>query len=479
MTAGAALAKALTAACAAAAAPVAGSVVPTAKHSAVAATRAGAAAAAATAPASRVTMAQLYPQLGDSSSTSLRVLCGLVQNTPGMEANGAAAHVLLTFTSPKLLAGCRCNATAGGAAERGAIIQTLNGLQQLLQEPKLDAVLSGGVRQQRLAHVRLTLQEVQATATALQPGGSSKEPQDAASGGDGVVLSGDLASSLQRAGALSAGQQGPPVETFLPAPAPQPPAAASLAQLTERSVDSESQLVDECAGTVQCMMMDKVLGSDPQQMPQDLPDPVADHTGGAAAAALASNDESPGDSGTAVPAEVENKTAEVAMHSSELETAACAAAATAGKVTPAGNKVANSGSGGGGGSVPAGVSALSGAALAPPDASPTISAAAPACGHGSPAAAAAGHCMSLVDLLEQLQSPCNIKTSCRRQVEGSAACFDGVSPNGIPASVLLTNYIAELGSRAQQCLSAGAVGQQEDDVGADCLAVMQEVEGLL
>jgi hypothetical protein len=87
--------------------------------------------------------------------------------------------------------------------------------------------------------------------------------------------------------------------------------------------------------------------------------------------------------------------------------------------------------------------------------------------------------MSLVDLLEQLQSPCNLKTSWRRQVEGSAACFDGVSPNGIPASVLLANYIAELGSRAQQCLSAGAVGQQEDDVGADCLAVMQEVEGLL
>jgi hypothetical protein len=49
----------------------------------------------------------------------------------------------------------------------------------------------------------------------------------------------------------------------------------------------------------------------------------------------------------------------------------------------------------------------------------------------------------------------------------------------IPASLLLTNYIAEVGDRAQQCLSAGAVRQQDINLRADCLAVEREVEGLL
>jgi hypothetical protein len=61
----------------------------------------------------------------------------------------------------------------------------------------------------------------------------------------------------------------------------------------------------------------------------------------------------------------------------------------------------------------------------------------------------------------------------------SAACFDGVDLVAVPASLLLTNYIAEVGDRAQQCLNAGDLGQQDVDQRAECLAVMQEVEGLL
>jgi hypothetical protein len=51
-----------------------------------------------------------------------------------------------------------------------------------------------------------------------------------------------------------------------------------------------------------------------------------------------------------------------------------------------------------------------------------------------------------------------------------------VGVDAIPASLLLANHIAEVGDRAQQCLSA--VGQR-DVAAADCLAVEQEVEGLL
>jgi hypothetical protein len=54
-----------------------------------------------------------------------------------------------------------------------------------------------------------------------------------------------------------------------------------------------------------------------------------------------------------------------------------------------------------------------------------------------------------------------------------------MSLRAIPASLLLTNHIAEVGDRAQQCLSAGTVGQHGVDTGAECLAVEQELEGLL
>jgi hypothetical protein len=47
----------------------------------------------------------------------------------------------------------------------------------------------------------------------------------------------------------------------------------------------------------------------------------------------------------------------------------------------------------------------------------------------------------------------------------------------IPASLLLTSYIADVGSRAQQCLNARAAGQQ--GAGLECFELVQEVEGVL
>jgi hypothetical protein len=61
-----------------------------------------------------------------------------------------------------------------------------------------------------------------------------------------------------------------------------------------------------------------------------------------------------------------------------------------------------------------------------------------------------------------------------------AAAFSCVGLDAIPASLLLTNYIAEVGDRAQQCL--GAVGQQGaagTRAGSEFLGVLQEVKGLL
>ena len=100
------------------------------------------------------------------------------------------------------------------------------------------------------------------------------------------------------------------------------------------------------------------------------------------------------------------------------------------------------------------------------------------------AAAFTGYNISIADLLQQLQSDpsvgADLCATCTKQLRDSAACFGGVALDAIPASLLLTNYIAEVGDRAQQCLSTA--GQQDRTAAgarAECLAVMQEVEGLL
>jgi hypothetical protein len=106
--------------------------------------------------------------------------------------------------------------------------------------------------------------------------------------------------------------------------------------------------------------------------------------------------------------------------------------------------------------------------------------------HGTPASNMLfvfGHSISMAALLQQLQSNPSLGAGCEsafaRLLGDSAACFEGVGLTAIPASLLLTNYIAEVGDRAQQCLSAGAVRQQDINLRADCLAVEREVEGLL
>ena len=151
------------------------------------------------------------------------------------------------------------------------------------------------------------------------------------------------------------------------------------------------------------------------------------------------------------------------------------------------------------GEAEAGRGGATGEAVAPLGAAASGTHHAYACGvwegsHAAAAAAAAvftGHSISMADLLQQLQSDPSLGLhawatggTCIRKMELTAACFDGVSLHEIPASLLLTCYIAEVGDRAQQCMSAGAVGQQGAAhaghvAGAECLAVVQEVEGLL
>jgi hypothetical protein len=94
----------------------------------------------------------------------------------------------------------------------------------------------------------------------------------------------------------------------------------------------------------------------------------------------------------------------------------------------------------------------------------------------------AGRSISMADLLQQLLSDPSSKDgwgsacACTRHMHESAACLEGVALDAIPASLLLTNYIAEVGDRAQQCLNAGAVKRQDVGVRAECLALLQEVE---
>jgi hypothetical protein len=104
------------------------------------------------------------------------------------------------------------------------------------------------------------------------------------------------------------------------------------------------------------------------------------------------------------------------------------------------------------------------------------------------AVAPAGRNISMANLLQQLQSdPCmrsGCAAGCIRELKHSAAQFVDVGLDAIPASLLVPNYIAEVGDRAQRCLSAaGAVGKQDgsgaDAASGECLVVMQEVEGLL
>jgi hypothetical protein len=89
--------------------------------------------------------------------------------------------------------------------------------------------------------------------------------------------------------------------------------------------------------------------------------------------------------------------------------------------------------------------------------------------------------ISMADLLQQLQSNTGlVDGTCIRHMQQSAACFGDTNPDTIPASLLLTSYFADLSNRAQQCLNA--VGQQaaaHTCAGGECLALLQEVEGLL
>mgnify|MGYP001807048885 FL=1 len=97
-------------------------------------------------------------------------------------------------------------------------------------------------------------------------------------------------------------------------------------------------------------------------------------------------------------------------------------------------------------------------------------------------------------LLEQLQataaaagsssSGVSLQHCIDRIHECVLSCFAGVGLVNIPASLLVSNFIAGVGERAQQYLNAtGAVGQQDgihhSIEAAECSSVMQEVEGLL
>jgi hypothetical protein len=95
--------------------------------------------------------------------------------------------------------------------------------------------------------------------------------------------------------------------------------------------------------------------------------------------------------------------------------------------------------------------------------------------------------MSMAALLAQLSqadpSPAGADSlnGCLIQLQETGGVFSGVSLHAIPASLVVANYIAETGDRAQQCLSAAAGDAQEQDgnKAAECSAVLCAVEGLL
>jgi hypothetical protein len=90
----------------------------------------------------------------------------------------------------------------------------------------------------------------------------------------------------------------------------------------------------------------------------------------------------------------------------------------------------------------------------------------------------------MADLLQQLQPNPSVGLgcggACLQKLQISAACFGGVSLKAIPASLLLTNYIADVGDRAQQCLgTVKRYGEARMRACSECLALLQEVKGLL
>jgi hypothetical protein len=112
------------------------------------------------------------------------------------------------------------------------------------------------------------------------------------------------------------------------------------------------------------------------------------------------------------------------------------------------------------------------------------------CEVGTSAAAASGRSMSMATLLQQLsqQESSSHKAggagshgSFLKLLEESAQVFAGIGPQDIPASLVVTNYIAETGDRAQQCLEAVTTATQQGvgDRVAECSAVVGAVEGLL
>jgi hypothetical protein len=181
-----------------------------------------------------VTFAQLFQQLKGSSWHGLRVLAGLAQNTPDISQDSAVAPVLLTYTSPGLLACCRKNSgtTAGGMAQQGSMSKTLEGLQQLLQQPEVDAVLGPAVRQQRLADVSMTLQELQAASSI------SSQLQLAATYGEDVGPVGDPV-SLHCSGTMQAAWQQPQQQQLQPL-SPTASAAAAATGVVSRMLGATS-----------------------------------------------------------------------------------------------------------------------------------------------------------------------------------------------------------------------------------------------
>ena len=105
-------------------------------------------------------------------------------------------------------------------------------------------------------------------------------------------------------------------------------------------------------------------------------------------------------------------------------------------------------------------------------------------GYSAAVAAVPWRSVSTASLLHQLRSNPSLGVGCGaacvRQLKRSAACFGGGDVTAVPASLLLTNYIADVGDRAQQCLGArGQQGAAHTGARARCWGVMQEVEGLL
>ena len=510
---------------------------------AVAATMAAATTAAL--PEQGLTFLQLFRQLTSSGcDLGLDVLWSLAQNLPLMDltAGSKVGPVLQFCTHPQKLQ--QLWASAASSADREHLSNILNGLLQLLQRPEVKAVL-GATWRERLCVVAELYWKVEASLAAHDRAQQQAGAAAAAAAMEGVRLEGGsnlgpllgntaqqphgeqqqllLAQGLLRGTGvgLAAAKVSAAVEGTTPT-APRPSKAAAAAGLRPMLQSPPESLP---AGKAAQLAMQQQLAhssltswcSAPGSQPQ------------ATAAGAAMQGQPP------LPHDCTQRTAQgrPTVHAAAQGPAGnppvadrCGCGSSRNEVIcadPSSNPVLHNPRGtaqsvglydvatpgmqhafknanveqqpgpvavpGGSNSGPARTRASQLMSAGPDPAATNVAAALTA---GCAGGAAAGRNMSMAGLLEEQASHRVSLQQCINRMKEGASCFAaaGVGLNDIPASLVVGNYVAEVGYRVQQGLNAAeaacaAVGQQDEGCtgAAECSAVMhealREVEGLL